>query len=85
MATSIKTAISIDKSLYEKVEMLDKQMNVSRSHLFALAVENFIKSSQSHLLLEQINQAYADQQDASEEKRLSQWRSSHRKLVEGEW
>jgi metal-responsive CopG/Arc/MetJ family transcriptional regulator len=85
MATTIKTAISIDKSLFEQAETLAQQMNVSRSHLFVLAVENFIKRHQSQSLLDQINEAYSDQPDPSEQKRLSQLRHSHRKLVEGEW
>jgi metal-responsive CopG/Arc/MetJ family transcriptional regulator len=85
MATTIKTAISIDKSLFEKAENLAKQMNVSRSRLFDLAIESFIKRHQSQSLLDQINQAYVDQPDSSEQERLSKLRQSHRKLVEGEW
>ncbi len=85
MSTTIKTAISIDKTLFEQAEALAQQMNVSRSHLFVLAMENFIKHYQSRALLDQINAAYIDQPDPSEEKRLSRMRPSHRKLVEGQW
>lgn len=85
MATIVKTAISIQKSLFDQAESLAQQLNVSRSRLFGLAIEDFIKHHQSRLLLEEIDQAYADEPDTSEQIRLSQMRKSHRKIVEGEW
>jgi len=85
MATTIKTAISIDKSLFEQAETLAQQLRVSRSWLFALAVESYIKRHQSQALLNEINSSYTDQPDPSEQKRLSRMRRSHQKIVEGEW
>jgi len=85
MATTIKTAISMPKSLFEQAETLAQQLQVSRSQLFGLAVEDFIKRHQSQALLDDINQAYADQPDPIEQTRLSAMRISHRNLVEGEW
>lgn len=85
MATTIKTAISIDKSLFEQAEILARQLNISRSHLFGMAVENYIQRHQSQVLLDQINAAYADAPDPSEQKRLYKTRQSHRKILDGEW
>ncbi len=85
MATTVKTAISIQKSLFEQAESLAQQLNVSRSHLFGLALETFIKNLQSQRLLDEINQAYADEPDTAETVRLSKMRTSQRKLVESEW
>ena len=85
MATTIKTAISIQKSLFDQAESLAQQLNMSRSHLFGLAIETFIKSHENQLLLEQINQSYSDQPDPSETILLSKMRRPHRKLVENEW
>ena len=84
MAT-IKTAVSIQKSLYEQAELLAQKMNISRSHLFGMAVEDFMKRYQNQALLEEINQAYSDEPDPAEQVRLSQMRKQHRKVVEGEW
>jgi len=85
MATTIKTAISIQKSLFEQAESLAQQLNMSRSHLFGLAIETFIKKHQNQILLDEINQAYADEPDPNENVRLAKMRSQHRSLVEGEW
>jgi len=85
MATTIKTAISIQKSLFEQAESLAQELNVSRSQLFGLAIETFVKNHQNQILLEEINKAYSDEQDSSDEVRLSKMRKQHRKVVRDKW
>ncbi len=85
MATTIKTAISIQKTLFEQAESLAQQLNISRSHLFGLAIETFIKNHQNQILLDEINQAYSDEPDQNQKILISKMRSQHRKLVENEW
>ena len=60
---NIKTAISIEKPLFEEVEALAQKMKVSRSHLFTLAARAFIHNHKSRKLLEAINAAYSDLPD----------------------
>lgn len=84
--TNIKTAISLQKSLFEQVETLAREMKVSRSRVFVLALENFIREYQDRLLFEKINKAFEDTPpDKSERKHLQQLRRHHRRMVEGEW
>ena len=85
MATTIKTAVSIQKSLFDQAESLAQQLNISRSHLFGLAIETFIKAHENQILLEKINQAYSDQPYSTETVLLSKLRKPHRKIVESEW
>lgn len=85
MATTIKTAISIQKSLFEQAESLAQELNVSRSQLFGLAIETFVKNHQNQILLEEINKAYSDEPDASDKVRLSKMRKHHRKIVRDKW
>ncbi len=85
MENSVKTAISIKKALFDQAEEMAHQMHISRSNLIALALENYIKQRQNQILLEQINQAYADMPDEEDEARLMRIRKHHRKLVEGTW
>ena len=85
MATTIKTAISIRKSLFEQAESLAQELNVSRSQLFGLAIETYVKNHQNQILLQEINKAYADEQDASDKVRLSKMRKHHRKIVRDKW
>jgi len=83
--TNIKTAISIQESLFEQADAMAHELNISRSRLFVLAVEDFIQRYQSHKLLEGINAAYEGEPDPVEEVRLHSMRRRHHRLVEGEW
>lgn len=65
--TIVKTAISIQKSLFQRAEEIAKEMKISRSRLFVLAVEDFIRRYQNQLLLDEINSAYSDSPEQNEE------------------
>ena len=82
---SIKTAISIDKSLFAQANALARKLKISRSRLFVLALEDFIQEQQNRELLERINAVYADEPDATEKILRRKARKSHRRLVEGQW
>ena len=82
---SIKTAISIDKSLFAQANALARKLKVSRSRLFVLALEDFIQEQQNRELLEKINAVYADEPDEQEKIMRRKARRSHRRLIEGQW
>lgn len=83
---TVKTAISIQKSLYDRAEIIARQMKVSRSRLFALALEDYIQRAQNQKLLAQINAAYADDKPDATEKRVARkMRRTHRRLVGNKW
>ena len=52
--TSIKTAISIEESLYEEVTALANAMKIPRSKLFALAMEEFLRRKKQRQLVESV-------------------------------
>jgi len=83
MAT-VKTALSIDDSLFEQAEALAKELNVSRSKVFAMALEEFLRKRQGEKLLEQINSVYAEVSSPDREEEEAR-RAKHRELVEGTW
>lgn len=82
---TVKTAISLQQPLFEEAEHLAHQMQISRSRLFVIALEEFIRRQKNRELLAQINAAYADEPDPEEVALRRHMRSSHRRLVEGEW
>ena len=82
---NVKTAISLQRSLFEQVDALAQELEISRSRLFVLAVEVFIRRHQNHRLLEAINDAYADLPDPEEQALGHQMRQQHRHMVEGQW
>ncbi len=82
---NVKTAISIQKSLFEQAEKVARKMKVSRSRLFALALEDYIHREESRELLAKINAAYADEPDSAEQTFRRKARGTHRRIVRGEW
>jgi metal-responsive CopG/Arc/MetJ family transcriptional regulator len=82
---NIKTAISIDKPLFEQVDDLAHELNTSRSRIFALAATEFIQRHMNQKLLEAINAAYDDFPDVKEESLKSMMRSRHLKMVKDQW
>jgi metal-responsive CopG/Arc/MetJ family transcriptional regulator len=82
---NVKTAVSIDKSLFEQAESIAREMKVSRSSLFALALQDFIRHHQNEELLRRINEAYEDVPDADEQERARKMRRQQRRVVEGQW
>ncbi len=82
---NVKTAISIQKSLFDQAEKIARKMKVSRSRLYALALEDYIRREQNRELLAQINAAYADEPDATETTWRRKTRGTHRRIVRGEW
>ena len=82
---SVKTAISIRKSLFEQAEDLAHKLKISRSRLFVLALEEYIRHQENRELLTQINAVYADEPDPVEQTLRRKARRTHRRIVEGEW
>ncbi len=82
---NIKTAISIEKPLFEEVEALAEELDISRSQVFTLAARSFIQYRKNQKLLDAINAAYSDASDNEEEKLKAQMKSRHRRLVKDQW
>ncbi len=80
----VKTAISLDEKLFDKVNKLANELHVSRSRLFTLAVKDYLKKQENQTLLAQLNDAYADHPDEEERKISSSMKSKHGKIMEQE-
>jgi len=82
--SNIKTAVSIKESLFKKAETLAKKLEISRSKLFAAALENFIRQQENRELLKKINKVYS-QVSPDEESYKKQMRDYHGRSLEDEW
>jgi len=82
---SIKTAISLEKPLFEEIEALAKEMQVSRSRLFALAAQDFLERHKNRKLLEAINNAYSDMPTTEEDELLTEMRNRYSEVVKEQW
>jgi len=82
---NIKTAISIDKPLFDEVDELAHELNTSRSRIFSLAAQEFIDRHKNQKLLRALNRAYEDLPDEKEKSLNAMMRSRHLKMVEDQW
>lgn len=83
--TNVKTAVSLQKSLFEQTEALADELQISRSRLFSLALQDFVRRSRNRQLLEKLDTVYKDKVDATEQTLRRRRRCHHRRIVEGEW
>lgn len=78
--TTIKTAVSIEESLFNQADELAREMQVSRSRLIALALENYIAQYRRRKITEILNEEYADGPTAEEVETLEAMRRYQAKL-----
>lgn len=82
---NIKTAISIEKPLFEEMEELALELKTSRSRVFSLAAQEFIDRHRNQKLLQAINKAYEDIPDDKEKSLRSIMRQRHLRMVKDQW
>jgi len=80
-----KTAVSMRDNLLKAADALAKEMDVSRSQLFAMAVEEFIRVKRNREIHEMLNSAYQDGPDENETAHLSKMKGIQRRILEGKW
>ncbi len=79
----MKTAISIDEGLFRKVEKLSTMLHMSRSQLFAQALEYLIDKSETLEIIQKLNEVYG--QNDVEVKVVSKNGKKRMKGVVGKW
>jgi metal-responsive CopG/Arc/MetJ family transcriptional regulator len=55
----MKTAISLSDSLFHSADTLARRLGISRSRLFATAVEEFVAKHRSEKITERLNSIYS--------------------------
>jgi len=80
----VKTAISLDEELLIKVNRLSNDLHVSRSKVFTLAVQDYLKKQENQSLLAQLNEAYDDFPREKEREISESMRIKHKKIIEQE-
>jgi metal-responsive CopG/Arc/MetJ family transcriptional regulator len=84
-SSTVKTAISLDGALFREAEGVARRLKVSRSRLFATAMEEYLERRTNRELLRAINAAHEGTEDG-EGARLRRVRQArHRKAMQGEW
>jgi mRNA interferase MazF len=62
MVETVKTSISMQRTLFNQAEILAQNLNISQSQLFEIAIENYIRNDKNQRLLNEINQPDSNEQ-----------------------
>lgn len=81
---NIRTGISIREDLAEEADILARELRVSRSQLYAMALGEFIRRHENRTILERLNAAHGDPLDDEEERLLRGIKEHSRRLLEEE-
>lgn len=82
--TTIKTAVSIEESLFQRVEELAGELQVPRSRIFSMALESYIERYDTQKLIEILNEVYADGLTEEEKGDMEAMRHLQAELLEDE-
>jgi hypothetical protein len=63
----MKTAISIDEATYRKAEAAAAELGLTRSRLYALAVDEYLRNHRADAITERLNRYYQDHKAARDE------------------
>ena len=77
----VKTAISLDESLFREAEDWAGKLGVSRSQLFARAVEEYVRRHENEELLRRLNETHAGGPDEEDEEALKHGRALHAEML----
>lgn len=58
----MKVAVSIPEELFDSAETLSKRLGLSRSRLYATALEDFVAKHQAKKVTERLDSVYASQE-----------------------
>lgn len=77
----VKTAISLDESLFREAERWAGKLGVSRSQLYAKALEEYVRGRENEELLRRLNEAHADGLDEEDEEALGHGQALHADML----
>ena len=80
---NVRTAISIEKPIFDQMDALSKKMNLSRSRVFSLAAREFIKRCENTEILDALNDTYDD--PLQPDNGVERMRPRHHAVVKDQW
>lgn len=83
--SNVKTAISIDDGLLREADQTARLMGLSRSRLFAVAVEDFLERQRRERMLLQLNEVYANGAEPAEKRLLKGIKAKVRRTLKDRW
>ena len=81
----MKTAISVDGDLLQQADQVARQMGLSRSRLFSLALQDYLLQKRRKQTLEWLNRVYAGEPDAEEKRTGARMKAKFRSTIRDRW
>ena len=81
----MKTAISLNDSLMVEADRVAREIGVSRSRLFSLALKHYLEILEKKKILERLNRLYGSEPDAAETGPLAELKKKFQSTIPDEW
>ena len=81
----MKTAISVEGDLLQQADHVARQMGLSRSRLFSLALQDYLLQRGREQTLERLNRVYAGEPDAEEKRTRARMKAKFRSTIRERW
>ena len=79
----MKTAISLDDHLLEQADETAQRMGLSRSALFALALQDYLRRRRQQEVVEQLNRVYTSK--PIERRMIARMKAKFRSAIKERW
>lgn len=77
----MKTAISVEDGLFQEADRTARKLGLSRSRLFSLALEGYLREHRQRELTEQLNKVY----DGSSDPMAPKIKAKFRGVIQDKW
>jgi len=81
----MKTAISLEGRLLQEADRTARQMGISRSRLFSLALENYLRKRRNKEILDQLNEVYAEDPGPEERRIVAEMKRRFHATIRDTW
>jgi hypothetical protein len=81
----MKTAISLEDELLEEADRTAKQMGLSRSRLFSLALQDYLRHRREREIVEQLNRVYGQEPAPPDDGMSAKMKAKFRATVRDRW
>jgi metal-responsive CopG/Arc/MetJ family transcriptional regulator len=81
----MKTAISLEGDLLNQADRAARKMGVSRSRLFSLALQAYLRAQQQERMVEQLDRVYTVDPDTADSRTAKAMKAKFRSTLKDRW
>ena len=85
IAGGMKTAVSVNAGLLREADRAAKQLGLSRSRLFSVALESYLRNRRHQEIIERLNRAHSGEPDTGEQRVRAAMKGRFAATVKDRW